>query len=305
MLNRYIPYGYYAQDAQILVNGKEAEVIRSVFRKYISGASLREIVADLTLSGTEYLPGKSNWDKARVSRMLGNEKYVGKDLFPGIVTKETFTMAQQIRNSKNTKKNSAVNETVTEAAAPIICGKCGWNANRRNVYTSRFLQKHVCRNPECKKEYFITDEKMSEMILELLRSAKISLPINMDTSMETRKAENEIERLLETPDADTTMIRRRIFDLAAEKYRLLTVGLAITDKLRADLAPANLSSSNIRKTVLETVKQITLMDNDTIEITLINGQVLGKELTDGNGHDAEKYPDHPADHPDGAEKRTA
>ena len=73
MINRYIPYGYYIEDARIKIDESEATVIRDIFRNYIFGASLKDLAAQLTLAGTEFLPGRSDWDTSRVYRLLCNE----------------------------------------------------------------------------------------------------------------------------------------------------------------------------------------------------------------------------------------
>lgn len=294
MINRYIPYGYRMENAQIIIIEQEAAVVRDVFRQYKNGASLKEIALDLTLSRREFLPGRSDWNKNRVSRLLADEKYQGNDLFPAIIHASDYEAARAIRSGKRSGNTAAIGETVTEAAAPILCGACGGGAKRLNFPNRTYVQKHVCRNPNCRREYLITDERMTGMVLHLLQSARICLPEQRHNSLEARRLENEIQRLLDTPHADSATIRELIFDLAAEKYRLLTEGLVITDKLRTELAPANLSSSNIRRTVMETVQQITLIDNDTIEITLINGQVLKKEQRNGTDKLTKEGADHSA-----------
>ena len=301
MINRYIPYGYYVQDAAIKINETEADVIRSLFRRYISGASIKELASELTRAGSEYLPGRSKWDPNRVYRLLRNEKYAGRNGFPSIISETQFQKAQAVRDERNTYQKSPEGTTaITEAAAPILCGMCGQTARRRRGRSGKGRQRYVCENPDCQKEYLIPDEKMTSLALGALQAAKIRLPICQKSSLEIRKAENEIVRLLDSPDADPKEIRCRIFDLAAEKYKLLTAGLVITDKLRAALAPANLSSSNIRKTVMETVKLIKLIDDDSIELTLINDQTVREVPPNGTGPTAKVGAGDPADNPAGA-----
>lgn len=275
MINRYIPYGYYIQDAQIKVNETEASVIQTIFRDYISGASLKDLALQLTMAGTEFLPGRSDWDVNRVYRLLCNEKYAGNDEFSPIVAQDVFMAAQEIRCGRNQyQKGQEAITTITDAVAPIYCGACGAPAKRRYAQKGKYPQKYVCSNPDCKREYRFSDPKMTAQIHRLLQIAEIQQPDCGESSLAIRRAENEIERLLGSPDADPEEIRSRIFDLAAERYRLLTAGLVITDKLRTALAPANLSSSNIRKTVMETVKEIRLTDDEALEITLINNQIV-------------------------------
>ena len=100
MINRYIPYGYYIENAQIRVNEAEADVIREMFHKYIAGASLKGLAEALTRAGIEYLPGKNAWDQNRVYRLLCSNKYAGESGFPPIVTADDYRMAQEIRGGK-------------------------------------------------------------------------------------------------------------------------------------------------------------------------------------------------------------
>ncbi len=301
MINRYIPYGYYVQDAKIMVNEAEANVIRNIFRKYISGASLKSLASELTCAGTEYLPGKSDWNLNRVSRLLCNEKYAGSDEFSPIIPKEVFQAAQAVKVDRNQySKGEKEIAAITEAVAPILCGKCGQPALRHRGRPGKYPQKYVCSNPDCNQGYRIKDSKLSEMVLFLLQTAEIQQPVCQESSLEIRRAENEIERMLDSPNADSKEIRSSIFHLAAERYRILTAGFAITDKLRTALAPASLSSSNIRKTVMETVKDIKLIDDEQIELTLINDQIVREAHGHGTNTKAKKRADHPADDPSGS-----
>ena len=269
IINRYIPYGYYVQDAQIKINESEASVIRTVFHNYISGASLKGLASQLTMAGTEFLPGRSDWDANRVYRLLCNEKYAGKNEFSPIIAEDVYLAAQEIRGGRNQYQKG---------------------------------KENVCSNPDCSREYRFSDSKMTAQIHHLLQTAEIQTSACGESSLEIRRAENEINRLLDSPDADPKEIRSRIFDLAAERYRLLTAGFIITDKLRTALAPANLSSSNIRKTVMETVKEIRLTDDEALEITLINDQPVREAQIHGTSTTAKNCAGHPADNPAGAGK---
>lgn len=292
---RSIPFGYDVIDGEIKRNPSETVVVQQIFEDYIYGKSLKTIANELKYQRVEYLPGQYGWNKNRVSRILEDRRYLGTENIPEIITEEQFRNAAANRSIQNTQKDYHKDEVITAAVVPIVCGRCGGPAKRLNVKTSTYYQKHVCTIPGCMHEYLITDKRLNEMILALLLTADIQVPAQSTTSMEIRRMEKEIERQLESPDADTQALRGMILDVAAEKYRLLTAGLEITDKLRTDLAPARLSSCNIRKTVMETVKRITLISSDAIELTLINGQVLRKERDDESDSIRENCPNNPAD----------
>lgn len=281
MKNRTIPFGYEIIDGKAVLKPCEAAAVRQIFEDYAHGKSLKTIADGLKDQQVEYLPGQYAWNKNRIGRMLEDRRYVGTNDIPSIITEEQFQEVAANRSVQNTQRAYNKEEVITTAVVPIVCGKCGSPAKRLNVKTSTYYQKHVCKNPGCMHEFLITDKRLNEMILALLQTADIQMPPQADTSMEIRRMEKEIERQLESPDADPQTIRGLILNVAAEKYRLLTAGLEITDKLRTDLAPVRLSSCNMRKTVMGTVKQITLISRDAIELTLINGQVLRKE--DQNG----------------------
>lgn len=82
---RYIPYGYTMQNGQIVVDEAEAEVIRGIYDRYVSGDSLKAIAEQLTLKRVPYTEKTAVWDKARVARILQNAKYTGSDDYDPIV----------------------------------------------------------------------------------------------------------------------------------------------------------------------------------------------------------------------------
>jgi hypothetical protein len=281
MKNRNLPFGYIIQNGAIRIAPGEAEIVRAVFDDYIAGASLKRIAEDLTARRVEFLPGEYVWNKNRIARLLADRRYSGASGYDPIIDNASFDAAQRICESRNTRGACAHSEIVSPAVVEIRCGVCGGRAVRVCDQRTAYRQKFRCA--DCGAEYRMTSETLNGLLEDLLRHAVIKAQPQTVTSLEVRRMENEIARLFDMPSPDGAMIRRLIFDVAAEKYRLLTAGREITDKLRTDLAPANLSSSNIRKTVMETVSMITLTGDETIDVTLINGQVLRKEQANGTG----------------------
>lgn len=295
MKNRTIPFGYEIIDGKTVLKPCEAAIVRQIFEDYVNGKSLKTIADGLKVQRVEYLAGMYAWNKNRIARMLADHRYVGTTDNPPIITEERFQEAEDKRSIQNMQREYYKDEVITTAVVPIVCGLCGGSTKRLNVNTSTYHQKHVCTNPECKREYLITDKRMNDMILTLLKNADVQQPQQMTTNMEIRRMEKEIERQLELPEADTQALRGMILEVAAEKYRLLTAGLDIADKLRTDLAPARLSSCNLRKTVMETVKQINLISSDAIELTLINSQVLRRESDVASDRIRENRPNNSTD----------
>ncbi len=246
------------------------------------------IAESLTAEQIPFLPGKWEWNKNRIDRILCNKRYLGTEDYEQIIDAETFRQAQEIKLERNTQTAYDKEKVIFPAVVPILCGKCGQPTKRRHDRRSSFLQKHTCENPDCKAEYRINDEKMITLISELLNQTEPTLPKveQQDAALEIRRMENEIARMLERPDTDADTLKDMILECAAMKYQAVSSGQCIYDKLRTDLDKTTPSSLYTRKAVMETVKEIVLIDDDTIQSTLPNGQILGKEKTNGTGYDS-------------------
>ena len=293
MKNRTLPFGYMLTAGKLQLHPQEAEAVLQIFQAYSQGQSLKRIADTLRENRTEYLPGMCNWNKNRVSRIIGDSRYCGEKGFPAIISPETFAAANEIVKARSTQNNYVLEETISPTMVKMICGYCGAPVSRRTDRRTAYKQKYCCDH--CGAEYRIASKNLNDMILDLLKHVSLQLPSSSGKPLGVMRIENEIKRLLESGSADPNTVRSLVFDLTAEQYRHLSAGLESLDKLRTDLAPAYLSSSNIRKTVMETVKQITLIDHENIAITLINDQVLRKEKPDGSDSTAENRPRNPAD----------
>ena len=75
---RYIPYGYTMRNGRTVIAQDEAVVIRGIFSAYINGASLQSIAELLTERKIPYSERTDVWDKARIARIIGNAKYIGR-----------------------------------------------------------------------------------------------------------------------------------------------------------------------------------------------------------------------------------
>ena len=71
------PYGYRYVDGRLVVEGREAALVRRIFREYAEGRSLHAIAAKLN---EERIPSQRNrqWSKSGLRYMLRNPVYVGR-----------------------------------------------------------------------------------------------------------------------------------------------------------------------------------------------------------------------------------
>ena len=139
-------YGYKSNRGTLDIIEEEAEVVREIFSKYLSGMSESKIARYLTENKVPKKNGSTKWDSGTIGRMLQNEKYSGDALLkktfsidflhkkryknegqkkmyfvenshPAIVTKEVFKAAQVERTKRNMKSND---EKDVEAAKNMM-----------------------------------------------------------------------------------------------------------------------------------------------------------------------------------------
>ena len=79
-------YGYTIRDGRLEVQEKEAENIRKIFKNYLAGNSL--------IKSAELVGLKKN--NSSVKKILTNEKYLGNEIYPKIIDRESFEKAGQM-----------------------------------------------------------------------------------------------------------------------------------------------------------------------------------------------------------------
>jgi len=83
-----LPYGYVSINREIVVREEKADVVRSIFKCYLAGASLCKVVAMLDAKGILSPSGNQRWTRAAVDKLLSNAKYIP------IIGSETFMDVQ-------------------------------------------------------------------------------------------------------------------------------------------------------------------------------------------------------------------
>lgn len=95
-----ICYGYSkAPDGSLIINEKEAQIVRFIFARYIAGDSLGKIVEALAEKEILSPSGKGRWSSKVVDGLLSNEKYVGQVLLQKSIVRD----GQQIENNIDPK----------------------------------------------------------------------------------------------------------------------------------------------------------------------------------------------------------
>ena len=280
MRNRNIPFGYQYQNGVLAVHPQESQTVRAVFAAYLGGEPLSKIAAHLTAKLVEYLPGHWQWDKARVKRILDNDKYTGNGEFPPIVNEKDFQLAHQKKESANTNRQIA-DEDIKLFKGLAHCHHCGGLMVRR--MDSRFENPVTWKCPRCVYCLPQPDEEFKQRVFQL-QQRLVDKPLLAEkeeetipvTSMEARRLTNEIFRKLDSGDFSEEELVNLALQCAAENYQTITSARHITERLTAALLHAGPLSAFDRTLFGRTASEIHLTRKGEILLKLQNGVFIGE-----------------------------
>lgn len=117
MGKRKQPFGYKMEFGDIVPEPEEAETVRSIYLKYLAGASFKVLAESLQEQGLPY-DGDKPWNKNMVARILENQRYTGTDSFPPLITEEQFLAAQERRKRMTPERT----QTPAQKELRKLCG---------------------------------------------------------------------------------------------------------------------------------------------------------------------------------------
>ena len=144
-----VPYGYTKIDGRLEIDEVKAKVVKRIFDLYLSGFGAKRIAAQLN---SENIPSPTGtkWNNVTVLKILRQEKYIGdirwqktystfmgakwkinhgeqdsyyiRDCLPAIISREDFTIAQELR-AGNTRQANKATVSPFRGKTKCICGR--------------------------------------------------------------------------------------------------------------------------------------------------------------------------------------
>ena len=246
MTNRKLPFGYRMERGQPVIHPAESEIVATIFRRYIAGASYLDIVAVLKNQPVPYDTGRL-WSKSMVARILGDRRYTGEDRFPAILDEETFRQTTR----KRAAKQAPVQRTEARKILRRLSGqKVGKNAENQVLA----LLNSLIRDPN--------------LIQQPPESANSRAEIN--------KLEKELETLLEHQPIDEEAARNLTRQIAAAQYAAIPEEGYETLRLRRVFSQAEPMEELDAALLKSTVSHIKLTYGGIASIQLKNGQLIDR-----------------------------
>lgn len=220
---RQIPYGYTVQNGITVIDEHEANIVRAIFNDYITGMSLLCVAENLSLKNIKYTENICEWDKAKVSRILNNKKYIGDDNYPAIIEIDIFNKAIKCKLSRRCYNPKNSNKIITQLASKIRCKHCGMPMIRQISDIHKIRESWICSNKDCKNEIRISDGFLIKKVnigIDRINDRKhyYDLLEKESQSVTMIKLKNEIsnESIKDHPDEE--IIIDKIKQLASELY---------------------------------------------------------------------------------------
>lgn len=116
MGNRKLPFGYKMVMGEIVLHPQEAQAVQDIYTHYLVGASFNDITDHLKEKGPPYDADKP-WNKNMVARILEDNRYVGTERFPAILSPEQLQEVAQRRS----ERKPAVQITEAQKALRRLC----------------------------------------------------------------------------------------------------------------------------------------------------------------------------------------
>lgn len=165
MRNRLLPLGYRTENGIIVIDEKEAEIVKSIFNDYCSGKSLKTLANTLNERNASFKENGVLWNKGRIHHILVDRHYIGEKSFPIIIDVTISEKANGLKDDKRVQKRPITAEAEC-LKDKVFCDKCG--AKYIRIIDSDKKERWVC-SAGCKIGRRPTDEKLTSAVNAIVK----------------------------------------------------------------------------------------------------------------------------------------
>lgn len=269
-LGGHTPLGYRVENKRLVVDEKEAEIIRFVFHSYADGMTKTEIAKECNRRGWRTRPGLP-FTVNSFSVMLKNPTYAGtytfknemtvEDAIPAIVDRDTFNKVGQLLERNRRAPGRAKAKEEYQLQGKLFCGYCGApmvgesGRGRRGTmyhYYSCATKKkaHTCQKKNEKKDFleWYVVEQITTHVLTEQRIQEIAAGVVAEYSRSFDAAGvRDLERKIKAMDKEMdtlvdTLIRTTAAAAVAKINERIELLSAQKDEAEVDLAKLKVAS---------------------------------------------------------------
>jgi len=120
MHKQQILYGCVIKNGELIIEPKEAEIVKQIFAAYLVGLSYQGIADKLNRYELPFSNDMPKWNKHKVKRLLENRRYIGEQEYPPIIAARIFEKVKMIIKSKTTWHNQKTLKEIIEEPAVVL-----------------------------------------------------------------------------------------------------------------------------------------------------------------------------------------
>jgi len=173
-------------DDHFEIDPETAPIVKRIFREYISGKGVQQIIRELNADGLKTIQGKP-FARCSLTHILHNERYTGvymfkdkirdEDAIPAIIDKKTYESAQKI-SARHKRAKAADRDTHYLLTTKLFCGLCGEPMNGESCKgeQGKIYHYYTCngkKRGECTKKRAPqkeTEDMVIKHLVELINS---------------------------------------------------------------------------------------------------------------------------------------
>lgn len=239
-----VPLGYKIENKHLVIDSEKADIVRDIFRYYISTRSIRET--------RKYILNRwgISYCHTGIRSMIQNERYIGRahdsDTFcPAIVSKDDFTLANMILSTRAERYIQSRSDRVYLFTGLVFCAECG---NRLSAHVvgqkyiyyrcTRYEKTHICSHKKRTSELVLEDWLVKNLLAQFAAyNVSISADEKPDTKIDTSKIRRKMEKLKDLYLND--LIERDVYE---RDYSALKESLLEAERVKPKKKPVDLSA---------------------------------------------------------------
>lgn len=231
------PFGYSIENKKLKVIKEEAEIIKTIFRRYLEIQSPKHIAMELNNEGLWNKKGKL-WSTVQIQYVLSNHHYLGEVFYQGqsypgeheaIIDHETWDLCQQfLHHNVPTRDNTRKAEYAASLRGILRCGHC--NGAMSPVRSKRWGREHHYYHcvVDAKRAVSICPVKsvsageIERIALAELKKILVAPEIVLAVAKKTKERPDDIIKMFSEQlwDEITPVERQRLMQLLIERVTI-------------------------------------------------------------------------------------
>ena len=287
MRNRLLPLGYRTENGIIVIDDKEAEIVKSIFNDYCSGKSLKTLANTLNERNASFKENSVSWNKGRIHHILVDRRYIGEKSFPIIIDVTVFDKANGLKDNKRVQKRPITAEAEC-LKDKVFCDKCG--AKYIRIIDSDKKERWVC-SAGCKIGRRPTDEKLTSalnaIITKVFNRPELLIQPMENTgykrTTEIMRLTNEIARMNEQTAPSFKTGKTLLFQIAASKFSACKEDKSVYTDYVAEQVRDTVKRGCVDVEFIENaIYKVLVTGKNEYAIMFVNGAIVtNKEETSG------------------------